>query len=352
MSAWDQPLTFWEKVQEALNRLSILATVLSTTVTGIFRGQSGAKQYSVHVACAVIRKACVTYTPRQLQLQEAPTDETYRQFMTEQGLQPDTVPLKYGAKGHWIGNKNAKTVVVYYHGGGFFLNAYPHHFRYLGHIVKRLNNDVAFFFLSYSLTPHAAYPVQLRQAVEALRYILTQTNRSPSNIILGGDSAGANLALAVLLHLSHPNPEIDTLEISRPLAGVFCHAPWIDYRTDGPSVQKNAYKDMIRPEILNYWSAIYLGSKEGDAWSEPAKAPAEWWEGVKTEQVLIVAGGDEILISGIDEFAQKYKNVLPNMVYVVGSGETHVSAVYVADMVGHDTQQVEAIVNWLGARLV
>ncbi|PWY77516.1 alpha/beta hydrolase fold protein [Aspergillus heteromorphus CBS 117.55] len=351
MSSWDQPLSLWEKMREALNRLAVLATVLRTAVTGIFRGQSGAKQYSVHVACAAVRRTCVTYTPRQLQTKDLPTDEAYRQFMAAQGLPPDTVPLKHGAQGHWIGDKNAKTVVVYYHGGGFFLNAYPEHFRFVRHVVKRLDNNIAFFFLSYTLTPHAAYPVQLRQSVEALRYILTETDRSPANVVLGGDSAGANLALAVLLHLSHPHPDIEPLQLSQPLAGVFGHAPWLSYRTDGPSMHENTYKDMICVEALDKWSTYYLGNKGGDAWSEPATAPAEWWGDAKTEQVLIVAGGNEVLLSTIGEFVEKNKNVLPNLVYVVGAGETHASAIYAADLVGHDTQQGEAIVNWLGAKL-
>lgn len=30
--------------------------------------------------------------------------------------QTKTVPLKDGASGHWIGDKNAKNVLIYYHG--------------------------------------------------------------------------------------------------------------------------------------------------------------------------------------------------------------------------------------------
>lgn len=44
------------------------------------------------------------------------TSKAYEQFMTKQGLQAQTVTLKYGARGHWIGNPDAKNVVIYYHG--------------------------------------------------------------------------------------------------------------------------------------------------------------------------------------------------------------------------------------------
>lgn len=36
--------------------------------------------------------------------------------MRQRGLQPETVELPHNAAGHWIGNKNAKNVLVYYHG--------------------------------------------------------------------------------------------------------------------------------------------------------------------------------------------------------------------------------------------
>ncbi|PYI06861.1 alpha/beta hydrolase fold protein [Aspergillus sclerotiicarbonarius CBS 121057] len=335
MSSWDQPLTLWEKAQESWNKL----------VT-----------YKLHVLNALVRKILTTHTPRYLQLTPPSTDEAYRQFMTRQGLQPETVPLNHGAKGHWIGNKDAKNVLIYYHGGGFFLNAYPQHYNLMGHTVNRLSesgHDLAIFFLSYTLIPHAAYPTQLRQSVEALRYILTETGRSPANVFLGGDSAGGNLSLAVLLHLTHPHPDIQPLEISQPLAGVFGHAPWVTYNTEGASFRENRQKDIISPQVVNPWTQSYLADKDGqgDPWSEPAKVPLEWWEGLKTENVLIVVGRDEALFTAVEEFVEKFKKVVPNTVYVIGQDETHVAAVYAADAVGMDTQQSQAIINWLGARL-
>jgi hypothetical protein len=36
--------------------------------------------------------------------------------MKKRGLQPESVTLPHNTEGHWIGNKNAKNVIVYYHG--------------------------------------------------------------------------------------------------------------------------------------------------------------------------------------------------------------------------------------------
>ena len=120
-------------------------------------------------------------------------------------------------------------------GGGFQVNAGLVFFDVYSKLTTDINSqghNIAFFFLTYSLTPHASYPTQLRQCVEALRYIVIRTSRSPSNVIIGGDSAGGNLALAVLLHLTHPQPDIEPLEITHPLAGIFTIAPWGCLRLD------------------------------------------------------------------------------------------------------------------------
>lgn len=46
----------------------------------------------------------------------APTSEGYKAAMEKRGLQPEIVSLPHNAEGYWLGNKNAKKVVVFYHG--------------------------------------------------------------------------------------------------------------------------------------------------------------------------------------------------------------------------------------------
>ncbi|KAE8364314.1 Alpha/Beta hydrolase protein [Aspergillus caelatus] len=303
-------ISLWERVDLMHAQLTVLGTALYSAVTGIFRGKSGASGYGLHVGNAALRKLCNRLSAEQFQYMNGPTRSVYETGLQKKGLQPETVPLNHGAQGHWIGNKNAKNVVIYYHGGGFAVPCAAGHISFYGDLVNTFNaegHDVAFFIITYSLTPHAVYPTQLRQAVEALRYILTETNRDPANVVIAGDSAGGNLALAVLLHLSHPHPEIEPLCDVAPLAGLFAFAPWVSFVHEGTSMQDNQYKDMIGREILDRWSRMYLGAdgREGDAWSEPNRAPIEWWRNAKVKEVLILAGKDEILFDPIDAFVKK-----------------------------------------------
>ncbi|KAI9036344.1 putative 6-hexanolactone hydrolase [Aspergillus affinis] len=369
-------LSLWERADLLAAQLSAVGAALYSAITGAFRGKSGASSYMLHVGNAMIRSLVGRLSSRQLQYVYPSTKSAYESFMKSKGLEPENVTLNHGATGHWIGDKNAKNVVVYNHGGGFAIPASEGHFDFYTSIINHLNasnpshGDIAIFFVAYTLTPHETYPTQLRQSISALQYILTETHRSPENIILGGDSAGGNLALAVLLHLVHPHPDIEPLgpllDGHPPLAGVFAFAPWVSYNLDGATIKGNRKKDMIPAKVLVDWSRGYLASgsstnggtkedevREGDAWSEPNKAPVEWWRDAreKTDSVLFLAGRDEILFSGIEAFVEKVKSVIPDATYVVGHGETHVAPVYSGQFLSEEAQQGKALKSWLAARL-
>lgn len=114
-------------------------------------------------------------------------------------------------------------------GGGFALDGDLGHLNFWGNDVypdlKTANKSVAFLFLEYTLVPYGTYPTQFRQAVEAIKYVIKDLRRSPSEILLGGDSAGGNLCLAVLSHLLSPSPDVPELEIDQPLKGLILVAP-------------------------------------------------------------------------------------------------------------------------------
>ncbi|CAG7916733.1 unnamed protein product [Penicillium olsonii] len=345
-------LGFWEKVDVPFVHLSVYASMLYHVVAGVFRGKASPRRYDHFIATNVIRKLVSRTTDRQKQYMNAPTPDAYTTAMASHGVQPERVALPHGAEGLWLGNKNAKKVVIYYHGGGFAMPAIPGHFKFWLEMIRALNeggHDVAVFFLHYTLTPHARYPTQLRQAVEALRYIVNETGRSPADVVIGGDSAGGNLTSATILHLSHPHPEIDPLPLSAPLAGSFAYAPWTNFSNAGPSMKENAWKDIITPELLDTWSSAYKGDKPADNWNEPFNAPAEWWKDAKTEHILVVAGGDEILLSSIEQLAEKIKSVFPATTFIIGEDESHDSIYFVS--ANESTKTGTELRQWIASRL-
>jgi len=216
-------------------------------------------------------------------------------------------------KAFWLGDhKTAKYIVVYSHGGGFSLDGDDTHIRFWNTVhneLKSNNTPIATLFLEYTLVPHGTYPTQISEAVEAVNYVLTDLKRPASDIILAGDSAGGNMALAVLSHITHPSPDLPAIILSPgdKLKALVLIAPWTSFRTDFPSAERNGYKDLVTVEGGSAWSKNYLGGKETGPYAEALLAPEDWWRDAKVEQLLTVAGADELLVDPINEWFAKYK---------------------------------------------
>ena len=101
----------------------------------------------------------------------------------------------------------------------FFLDA-------INSLKKEHGVAASVFFLDYRLAPEYKYPSQLIETLAGYHYLVNSLGISESKIVLGGDSAGANLASAFLLHLARPNPAIKVPESlgqtpKRPAVGQF-----------------------------------------------------------------------------------------------------------------------------------
>jgi acetyl esterase/lipase len=166
---------------------------------------------------------------------------------------------------------------------------------------------MAAFVLTYSLAPAAAYPTQLTQAVEALRYVLNTTGRKPSQVLIGGDSAGGNLVMGVLSHLAHGHPAIPKLEISEPLAGAVGIAPWTLIGEDHSGREIYSGGDLITPAVDMPWSTAFLGGSAKDNFTSASAAPQSWFAAFPVSRVLILGGGSEILLPAIEDLAEKLK---------------------------------------------
>ena len=197
-------------------------------------------------------------------------------------------------------------------GGGFALDGDDTHIKFWNTVktdLKESNIDVALFFLEYTLAPHATYPTQICEAVEAINYVMTELKRPASDIIVSGDSAGGNLALGVLSQIMHPSSDFPEIKLTdgEKLKALVLLAPWVSFRTDWPSEKRNRYKDLVSAYAGNKWSTDYMAGKETGAYSEAILAPADWWKDSKVEQLLAVCGEDELLVDPIKEWIGKYK---------------------------------------------
>ncbi len=93
-------------------------------------------------------------------------------------------------------------LLVFLHGGGFILGSLDTHDRIARCLCDASGWAVA--QVDYRLAPECKFPGQIEDclaAVAALRDRAETLGIDPSQIAIGGDSAGANLSLACLVHL-------------------------------------------------------------------------------------------------------------------------------------------------------
>ncbi|WP_274968341.1 alpha/beta hydrolase [Succinimonas amylolytica] len=132
-------------------------------------------------------------------------------------------------------------VVLQLHGGGYILPL-TDLYRMWG--VMQLEQAAAgmLVMVDYRISPGHQYPAALEDALSAYRYILEQGVRA-GDIVVMGDSAGGNLALALAVQLRE-------LGLPEPGAMVL-FSPWTAMTADYPSRETNRERDLVLGAIAN-----------------------------------------------------------------------------------------------------
>ena len=101
-------------------------------------------------------------------------------------------------------------VLLFFHGGGWSMGGLPCYDAPLSHLAA----DSGFILASvgYRLAPENPFPAPLEDALNSTRWALTQIGcfgGDPARLLIGGDSAGGNLAASVcqLLSPAEPRPK-------------------------------------------------------------------------------------------------------------------------------------------------
>ncbi|RBR09767.1 hypothetical protein FVER53590_30473 [Fusarium verticillioides] len=330
--------------------LGVKILLLPGTIVGILiRGLPLAIQYKVPLnlwfSCMVGRILLGNFNPRQIQFLSTPTIDAYTAWIKKQRdqgrhsrLSIDIEPLTgTDASILWIGNrKKASKFVLFLHGGGYVAPPLPGHFTWCWEAYVNggpgTEKEVAVAFLQYTLAPGAKYPDQLRQASAALDHVL-QSGVNPSDLIVGGDSAGGNLAAQLAYHLLHPNPAVPEVKLERPLAGMFLVSPWLSDRTDTASFESYGNVDMLSAGLLQHtsihsFSSENLKPKVNQAHPAlPMDGDLSWLSDLPTitKALYVTIGAREVFCGAVVEFgkaAQEKCRSIP-VVLEVGERECH-----------------------------
>ena len=130
-------------------------------------------------------------------------------------------------------SESSKRVVLQLHGGGY-IGGLTDLYREFGVKQAVVTGAREVYMINYRLAPQNTFPAALDDAVAAYKYVLKK--HGAKNIIVIGDSAGGNLALALSVYLKENN-------IQQPALMVL-NSPWTTLETDLPSRTGNADRDV------------------------------------------------------------------------------------------------------------
>lgn len=210
-------------------------------------------------------------------------------------------------RGSWFVRKrtNPDLVILFLHGGGY--SFYPRGFYDSLSAMIAISTKARVFALDYRLSPEHRFPAQLVDALNAYEWLLS-TGTSPSRLVVVGDSAGGNLALALLLYLRDSQSLLPTLAI--------CLSPATDFATTSLETVDTEL-DWISPQMALRWADWFCAPSER---SNPLVSPVNA-ELHGLPPIYIQAGGAEILLASIQSFVTEAKRqgaevsleVWPNM---------------------------------------
>jgi monoterpene epsilon-lactone hydrolase len=154
-----------------------------------------------------------------------------------------------GITGEWVYRDAAagKPRLLYLHGGGFIACSARTHRPVTGYLAQR---GFAVFAPNYRLAPEHPFPAAIEDAVAVWRAFAAE---GPA--VLAGDSAGGNLALALLLSARDAG-------LTLPRAAAL-FSPATDFLGAGASHTANAARDaMFAPEGLARLLPVYLAGAD------------------------------------------------------------------------------------------
>ncbi|HEY4345149.1 MAG TPA: alpha/beta hydrolase [Parvibaculum sp.] len=187
----------------------------------------------------------------------------------------------------------ANAAIFYIHGGGWVAGSPKNHRPLTWRLSRQLGVPV--YAPDYRLAPEHPFPAGLDDCLAAWRALL-DTGLPASSIVIGGDSAGGNLTLALALRLKDEGLPLP--------AALVCLSAATDLASTGSSFTTNAKADaLFIPEMMGTVEARYFPG--GDA-RNPYLSPL-YGDVAGLPPTLFQVGATEMLLDDSTRMAEKMK---------------------------------------------
>lgn len=281
---------------------------------------------------------------------------------------PDAVLHLFSTDQHRLNTQkddDDKKTLFYFHGGGYINPIAGDAHLPLAQRLAAAAQVSRVAVLQYSLAPEWPYPTQLTQAIYALEHLVTPSpvdaGLSLRDIIIAGDSAGGNLLMGLLTHISHPSsygPVIKRKEGGRFRAAVLI-SPWVSWEYSTPSFTENATVDYLTRDKMEEFTGLWR-PKWDDIWAIPlrAKEPREdFWRDVfqgkerVSDRTLIAVGKDEVFLDAVSAMASKMRadsdDPTSAVSFIKCPGEPHVGAAIDQALGIRGGSMIKVLEKWL-----
>jgi len=168
---------------------------------------------------------------------------------------PTNVRIRVYDPGAAEGDDSPRPALLYMHGGGWMIFSLDTHDRVMREYAAR--SGLLVIGIDYALSPEAKFPTALQQVATVARWLLAGQGAAlgvdPKRVVLGGDSAGGNLAMGAGLMLRDEGGRQDR---GSGVAGLL-----LNYAAFEPDCSDEAARRyggdgfmLSRPEIRRFWA--------------------------------------------------------------------------------------------------
>lgn len=218
-----------------------------------------------------------------------------------------------GVPSHWLAPPGARAdrVLLFLHGGGWQLGTLRSH----GELAARLGraSGMRVLFPEYRLAPEHPFPAAIDDVRTVWRWLRTSQQAGAGSLALAGDSAGGNLAVALLVALRDAGEELP--------AGAVLMSPAVDLTGSGASMTERAGQDPIfTPDALRQLNNGYLASADART---PLASPL-FASLTGLPPLLIQVGTAELLLSDSERLAAAAAAAGVDVTLEAGEGLPHV----------------------------
>lgn len=199
-----------------------------------------------------------------------------------------------GMSGEWISPNRPymkEHVILYCHGGGYSTGSPLYARTITSKLADSTSMDV--FCFDYRLAPEHPYPAALEDAMKVWDYLMLM-GYGARDVIVAGDSAGGNLALALTLKLREEGRFLPR--------GLILMSPWTDLTSSGKSFETRAESDPVLNK--DYIDRIVTAYADGQDLQNPLISPL-FADFTGFPPTYIQVGSNEILLSDSKRLYQK-----------------------------------------------